>query len=344
MLLSELKEIDTVELIMAELQVPYVDKGGMLTEKNVGIYQGASFSPVLSNLYLREVDKYFERDGFFYARYADDILMLFCSKVEAAETVESMGAMLSELGLVLNQEKTYIRTIEEGFDFLGYRFDQQGRSIPAKAEEKLQQTLEEIWLTMAGKTLEERLRKGSQVVSGWEQYYREPRQIATIFEYVTVVYMLRYKEELQKIAMLRSKYTNSHRDIARYLADVWKENGLPELAILEYEQLFDVFVDYHEIRDERYQEEVLDLYEKCIRLETEEVWTSLMQAYSALGCYLQAEKMSEKSCEFRRRSLLIHPLSCRITWRIFPLILINVPSNFLMRISLGEKIVTPENT
>lgn len=46
----------------------------------------------------------------------------------------------------LNDNKTKIVSFEEGFEFLGYQFNQTGRAIPEKAKNQLSERLEEVWL------------------------------------------------------------------------------------------------------------------------------------------------------------------------------------------------------
>ena len=50
MLRRRIPEKDVLQLIREECQAPSVDKEGNLVKKTVGIYQGSSISPVLSNI------------------------------------------------------------------------------------------------------------------------------------------------------------------------------------------------------------------------------------------------------------------------------------------------------
>ncbi len=297
MLEDELKELDVVELIMSIIRTPMLGKDGTLLEKQVGIYQGASISPILSNLYLRKVDLFFMQDSFFYGRYADDIIMLFSDVEEAENAFIALSGMLENLELSINQDKTYIRTISEGFDFLGYHFDNTGKSVPVKAEAHLEQSLEDVWLSMIGADIEDRLIKGSQILNGWEQYYRDERPIGSIYEYAVVIYMMRHKKELQSMLEKRRDFANTQKDICRYLAEVWSENGWLDYVILEYEQYFEIASDYSSIDNKELKEEIISLFSKLIILQDVETWNSLMQSYSDAGKYERAELVSNKALE-----------------------------------------------
>ena len=53
--------------------------------------------------------------------------------------------------------------------------------------------METIWLDKSYVTLEERVKKGAEIVGGWEQYFRSDRKMKSILEYVIWVYQLEKK-------------------------------------------------------------------------------------------------------------------------------------------------------
>ena len=98
---------------------------GQWTESTVGTPQGGVISPLLSNIYLHELDTAWERECAHLGtlvRYADDLVVM-CDTAEACEEAASrVKDILGRLGLKLHPEKT--RRVEltggkEGFDFLG---------------------------------------------------------------------------------------------------------------------------------------------------------------------------------------------------------------------------------
>jgi RNA-directed DNA polymerase len=92
-----------------------------------GTPQGGVASPLLANIYMNRFLKYWRltnRGEAFQARviaYADDFVIL--SRGFAAEALAWTKAVMSRLGLTLNEVKTSLRDArQERFDFLGYSF------------------------------------------------------------------------------------------------------------------------------------------------------------------------------------------------------------------------------
>ena len=290
---SMIRERDVLDLIMRQLRAPSLNRDGELVEKSVGLYQGSSLSPVLSNIYMTEFDHAIEKESVFYIRYSDDILVFDISHEEIHRMIMKMETMLEELGLKVKESKTAICQLKDGIDFLGYHFDHRGKAVPGKARQKLKQSLEDIWLMNPGQDMEERLKKGSQILNGWEQYYKTQEKVRNIYEYVVLVYMMRDRGELKEFAKRRVDFFNSYRDIALYLLSVWKENGWQNLMLLEYEQYYGIGNGTRAM-DSHYLREIISLYGKAFINETSETWRALMQAYSDLGMDAQAEKIMER--------------------------------------------------
>ncbi len=103
-----------------------------------GVPQGGVISPVLSNVYLNEVDKMLEkaiettRCGQYtqvqYARFADDLVILISSHPNQDWVVRAMEKRLREelakLNVEINEEKTRMVNLSKGesFGFLGFEF------------------------------------------------------------------------------------------------------------------------------------------------------------------------------------------------------------------------------
>ena len=88
---------------------------------------GVVVSPLLANVYMNRLLKYWRMKGcsdVFHAHivaYADDFVIL--SRGEAARALQWTRAVVSQLGLSLNEDKTVVRdACREQFDFLGYSF------------------------------------------------------------------------------------------------------------------------------------------------------------------------------------------------------------------------------
>jgi len=103
-----------------------------------GVPQGGVISPLLSNLYLTEVDRMLERamettrNGKYtyvqYARFADDLVVLIDSHPRHDWLMKAVGKRLREelakLQVEINEEKSRIVDLAKGdsFTFLGFEF------------------------------------------------------------------------------------------------------------------------------------------------------------------------------------------------------------------------------
>jgi RNA-directed DNA polymerase len=92
-----------------------------------GTPQGGVISPLLANLYMNRFLKYWRLTGqgrklkAHVIAYADDFVIL--SRGYAAEAKAWARAVMTRLGLTLNEAKTSLRNArEQRFDFLGYSF------------------------------------------------------------------------------------------------------------------------------------------------------------------------------------------------------------------------------
>ena len=95
----------------------------------LGVHQGDILSPLLSNIYLDKMDKYLDSKEIPFVRYGDDFVVLNKTKDEAIKVKKELIEFLKKLNLSLNQEKTYIAHIKDGFSFLGVEFIGKNRFI-----------------------------------------------------------------------------------------------------------------------------------------------------------------------------------------------------------------------
>lgn len=93
----------------------------IIVEKR-GAMAGTPISPFLANVYLMEVDRFFETEGVLYFRYSDDILIFADSLEELKERKAQLFKKIEQHHLKLNSSKVHISRPGEACEFLGFRF------------------------------------------------------------------------------------------------------------------------------------------------------------------------------------------------------------------------------
>jgi len=117
-----------------ECAVEETDKRGRKTrtteakDNRRGIPQGSPISPLLANIYMRRFVLAWKKLGLEQSlgscivTYADDLVIL-CRRGKAEQALQWLRAIMRQLKLTVNEEKTRISKIpEDEFDFLGYTF------------------------------------------------------------------------------------------------------------------------------------------------------------------------------------------------------------------------------
>ena len=103
-------------------------ENGSLRKIKKGTPQGGVISPLLANIYLDQLDKWWVQQGMTrksgcdarMVRYADDIVILSSKPTDIPE--KTLRRLLSQLELKLSEKKTRFVEAKDGFDFLGFRF------------------------------------------------------------------------------------------------------------------------------------------------------------------------------------------------------------------------------
>lgn len=141
-----------------------------------GTPQGAVISPLLSNLYLNELDHKMEELGHEMVRYADDLVILSRSQEEAEEALKEVSKWTAEAGLKLHPEKTRIvdaREKKAGFDFLGYHFEQGLRWPRKKSLKKFKDTIRVKTKRKNGRSLKVIIEDVNRTTRGWFEYFKQ---------------------------------------------------------------------------------------------------------------------------------------------------------------------------
>ncbi|MBI4739375.1 group II intron reverse transcriptase/maturase, partial [Candidatus Woesearchaeota archaeon] len=130
-----------LDLIWLFLKAGVMEEG-LYKDTDSGVPQGGVISPLLSNIYLHEFDRYIAerflgktqcqrtmnrklgKGNAGYVRYADDWLLFYNGHLQDVRQLkdEIASFLQNELHLTLSPEKTLITHANDGFDFLGFRF------------------------------------------------------------------------------------------------------------------------------------------------------------------------------------------------------------------------------
>ena len=168
---------DTESLILK-----YLKSGSMsLDEFNpseIGTPQGGPLSPLLSNIYLDELDKELESRGLSFCRYADDCIILVKSHLAAKRVMKSIVTFLErKMKLKVNATKSKIVTPRD-LTYLGYSFyfRKEKKEYRARiSDEKfssLKVKIRQVTRRNQGnKTTEQICEKVSQILRGWINYF-----------------------------------------------------------------------------------------------------------------------------------------------------------------------------
>jgi RNA-directed DNA polymerase len=162
-----------------------------------GVPQGGVISPLLSNIYLNEVDKMLERakkvtrqgkyEYLDYARYADDVVILVDGFQRSDWLVKAAyRRLLEELGKLdvqLNPDKTRIVDLTQGetFSFLGFDFrrakSRRGKwgvmvTPKMKARTALLRKLKEVFRRHTSQAVDRVIYLINPILRGWVNYFR----------------------------------------------------------------------------------------------------------------------------------------------------------------------------
>jgi RNA-directed DNA polymerase len=238
-----------LSLLKAFLRAGVMKETGRFAATVTGTPQGGIISPILANVYLSVLDRYFEsvwqhqtryigctsyyrRRGqatYRLVRYADDFVILFRGTRMQAEAIrdEVAHVLRDELKMELSAEKTLITHVDDGFDFLGHhvrRVPWNGHLVawtyPSKKSlAGIKRKVKSI--TTCATThlsLSVLLMRLNPVLRGWATYFRydaAKRTLAYVdhFTWWRVFRWLRKKHATRTWRYLKRRYCGEHWDI-----------------------------------------------------------------------------------------------------------------------------------
>ncbi|MCP4602734.1 MAG: group II intron reverse transcriptase/maturase [Proteobacteria bacterium] len=176
--------------------VMYLLKMIMKSSGKRGVPQGGVISPLISNIYLNEVDKMLEKakevtkykqwTAVEYARFADDLVVLVDAHPRQRwlkrALVKRLGQEFAKLGLEVNEEKSRIANLEqkEAFGFLGFQFHRKksrsGKWMPLVIPEPKKRTallrrLKTEFRSHRSQPVQRLVARINTILRGWVNYF-----------------------------------------------------------------------------------------------------------------------------------------------------------------------------
>jgi len=202
---ERISDSKVLRLIKKWLEAPVVEPGGPKQgRKNFqGTPQGGIISPLLANIVLNKLDKYWHRKGgpresynARLIRYADDFVVM--ARYIGEPIRNEIAQIIESMGLSLNEKKTQALDLAKGdiLNFLGYSIRigcGPGRRITLKPTDKAIARLREKMREVISR---ERLYRGikgiieeiNPILRGWKNYFKLTNIIRTFWDlnfYVT---------------------------------------------------------------------------------------------------------------------------------------------------------------
>jgi RNA-directed DNA polymerase len=151
-----------------------VMEGGLMSPTDIGTPQGGPLSPLLSNIYLDDLDRELARRGHRFVRYADDCNVYVKSERAGHRVMEGITRFCaSKLKLRVSAAKS---TVTRPFrtSFLGFSFTRgknPRRRIAPRAIDRLKKRVRELTRRTRGISSEQMMAELNRYLRGWRAYF-----------------------------------------------------------------------------------------------------------------------------------------------------------------------------
>ncbi len=118
-----------------------IERDGTVVNCEPGGLGGIPLANHFMNVYLTELDEYFEPKAPLYCRYSDDILIFARDRAEAEGYIAFLEKILRDKRLSLNRKKTYLAGPGEKAEILGFDLEKGRLDISEHAKAKIRRKL-----------------------------------------------------------------------------------------------------------------------------------------------------------------------------------------------------------
>ncbi len=279
-------------------------------EEYCGITQGSVISPLLANVFLHHFDLAIMAKGYNLIRYADDFVILEDSQERINEALTDTAATLKALKLNLNQTKTRLFHARDGFVFLGYYIDANGKGPSKNAIIAISQKLREISDSSKSKKITEIIDDLKQSIRGWSSYFHtirgiEPENALTLIALIEISLESGDEENARKLLEKRKDFTIDQADIWYWLGHIAQKMGSGEEALDDFSRALALAPDHIQAKDSMKQLQLVDenvhsSIERLKRLirfcpDLAQPYRDLAFCYSELGQYGLAQESYKKA-------------------------------------------------
>jgi len=233
-------------LIKQWLKAGYVEDA-MLHPTGTGVPQGGVISPLLLKVALHGMEQALGssytppgtlRGTSALVRYANDLAVLCPTKQAAIDAQDILATWLGTRGLRLSEEKTHIRHLTEGFDFLGFNI----RHYPAPqsscsgykllikpsqgAIQQIRRKLKALWRQHVGSPTVALINAMNPPIRGWSQYFRTG-VASLVFSDLDTFMFARAQRYMQRRHPRQSGWWRTQKYWGRTVGSSWIQSAMP---------------------------------------------------------------------------------------------------------------------
>src|SRR5229473_247985 len=256
--------LDKIAKRIQDPQVMYLVKQITQAGGKIGVPQGGPFSPLAANIYLNEVDWFFDAirsktaegdyEAVNYHRFADDIVITVSghhtNRGWAERALQRLQEQFALIGVELNREKTkLVNTLKgEAFGFLGFDLRRVRKESgdgyfilmtpKKKARKAVKAKVRDIIARGGATPASELVKRINATLAGWVNYFRvgnASRAFSEVRDYVEmkVRTLLTRRKRRRKSSVGWQRWSNE------YLYDVlglywdWKVRPLPGVGSVD---------------------------------------------------------------------------------------------------------------